>query len=146
MVRPWPASILLVPLGILPRPPIPLVGPLWLLLGDGQREVEKGFEDLGDVLALLTHHGADQLTSKQALNKRVFHLLAIHLHTDTTRAIAVSDSYPHHCALQSGSKGKMCCGKNMGSAHLLVEVNVSFKSEENPSISKGVIERTRHNV
>ena len=37
-------------------------------------------------------------------------------------------------------------GKNMGSAHPLVEVNVSFKFEENPSISKGVIERTRHNV
>ena len=36
--------------------------------------------------------------------------------------------------------------KNMGSAHPLVEVNVSFKFEENPSISKGVIERTRHNV
>jgi len=32
---------------------------------------------------------------------------------------------------------------NMGSAHLLVEVNVSFKFEGNPSISKGVIERTR---
>jgi len=31
---------------------------------------------------------------------------------------------------------------NMGSAHLLVEVNVSFKFEGNPSISKGVIERT----
>ena len=83
MVRPWPASILLVPLGILPRPPVPLVGPLWLLLGDGQREVEEGFEDLGDVLALLTHHGADQLTPKQALNKRVLHLLSIHLQTDT---------------------------------------------------------------
>jgi len=27
-----------------------------------------------------------------------------------TRTIAVSDSYPHHCALKSGSKGKMCCG------------------------------------
>jgi len=27
-----------------------------------------------------------------------------------TRTIAVSDSYPHHCALLSGSKGKMCCG------------------------------------
>jgi len=40
----------------------------------------------------------------------------------------------------------MCCGKNMGSAHPLVEVNVSFKFEENPSIRKGVIERTRHNV
>ena len=32
---------------------------------------------------------------------------------------------------------------NMGSAHPLVEVNVSFKFEVNPSISKGVIERTR---
>ena len=32
---------------------------------------------------------------------------------------------------------------NMGSAHPLVEVNVSFKFEENPSISKEVIERTR---
>jgi len=32
---------------------------------------------------------------------------------------------------------------NMGSAHLLVEVNVSFKFEGNPSISKGVLERTR---
>jgi len=32
---------------------------------------------------------------------------------------------------------------NMGSAHPLVEVNVSFKFEGNPSISKGVIERTR---
>jgi len=31
----------------------------------------------------------------------------------------------------------------MGSAHPLVEVNVSFKFKENPSISKGVIERTR---
>jgi len=30
---------------------------------------------------------------------------------------------------------------NMGSAHPLVEVNVSFKFEGNPSISKGVIER-----
>ena len=40
----------------------------------------------------------------------------------------------------------MCCGKNMGSAHPLVEVNVLFKFEENPSVSKGVIERTRHNV
>jgi len=29
---------------------------------------------------------------------------------DITRIIAVSDSYPHHCALKSGSKGKMCCG------------------------------------
>jgi len=38
---------------------------------------------------------------------------------------------------------------NMGSAHPLVEVNVYFKFEGNPSISKalkGVIERTRHNV
>jgi len=35
---------------------------------------------------------------------------------------------------------------NMGAAHPLVEVNVSFKFEGNPSISKGVIERTRHNV
>ena len=32
---------------------------------------------------------------------------------------------------------------NMGSAHPLVEMNVSFKFEWNPSISKGVIERTR---
>jgi len=32
---------------------------------------------------------------------------------------------------------------NMGSAHLLVEVNVSFKFEGKPSISKGVIEQTR---
>jgi len=32
---------------------------------------------------------------------------------------------------------------NMGSAHPLVEVNVSFKFKGNPSISKGVIERTR---
>jgi len=32
---------------------------------------------------------------------------------------------------------------NMGSAHPLVEVNVSFKFEGNSSISKGVIERTR---
>ena len=32
---------------------------------------------------------------------------------------------------------------NMGSTHPLVEVNVSFKFEGNPSISKGVIERTR---
>jgi len=31
----------------------------------------------------------------------------------------------------------------MGSAHPLVELNVSFKFEGNPSISKGVIERTR---
>jgi len=35
---------------------------------------------------------------------------------------------------------------NMGSAHPLVEVNESFKFEGNPYISKGVIERTRHNV
>jgi len=34
----------------------------------------------------------------------------------------------------------------MGSAHSLVEVNVSFKFEENPAISKGVVERTQHNV
>ena len=32
---------------------------------------------------------------------------------------------------------------NMGSAHPLVEVNVSFKFKRNPSISKGVIEQTR---
>ena len=32
---------------------------------------------------------------------------------------------------------------NMGSAHPLVEVNVSFKFEGNPSIGKGVIERTQ---
>jgi len=32
---------------------------------------------------------------------------------------------------------------NMGSAHPLVEVNVSFKFEGNPSISKGGLERTR---
>jgi len=32
---------------------------------------------------------------------------------------------------------------NMGSAHPLVKVNVSFKCEGNPVISKGVIERTR---
>ena len=32
---------------------------------------------------------------------------------------------------------------NMGFVHPLVEVNVSFKFEENPSISKGVIERKR---
>jgi len=31
----------------------------------------------------------------------------------------------------------------MGSAHPLVEVNVSFKFEGNPSISKQVIERIR---
>jgi len=35
---------------------------------------------------------------------------------------------------------------NMSSAHPLVEVNVSFKFEGNPFISKGVIERTRHTV
>jgi len=34
----------------------------------------------------------------------------------------------------------------MGSAHCLVEVNVSFKFEGNPSISKGVIEQIPHNV
>jgi len=34
----------------------------------------------------------------------------------------------------------------MGSARPLVEVNVSFNFEGNPSMSKGVIERTRHNV
>ena len=32
---------------------------------------------------------------------------------------------------------------NMGSAHPLVAVNVSFKLEGNPFISKGVIERTQ---
>jgi len=32
---------------------------------------------------------------------------------------------------------------NMDSAHPLVKVNVSFKFEGNPSISKGVIEKTR---
>jgi len=32
---------------------------------------------------------------------------------------------------------------NMGSAHPLVEVNVSFKFEGNPSTSKEVIQRTR---
>jgi len=32
---------------------------------------------------------------------------------------------------------------NIGSAHPLVKVNVSFKFEENPSISKGVIEQTQ---
>jgi len=31
---------------------------------------------------------------------------------------------------------------NMGSAHPLVKVNVPFKFEGNPFISKGVIERT----
>jgi len=31
----------------------------------------------------------------------------------------------------------------MGSAHPLIEVNVSFKFEGNPSISKRVIERTQ---
>jgi len=35
---------------------------------------------------------------------------------------------------------------NMGFAPSLVKVNVSFKFEGNPSISKGVIERTQHNV
>jgi len=35
---------------------------------------------------------------------------------------------------------------NMGSAHPLVEVNVSLKFEGNPSVSKGVIERTRIGV
>ena len=35
---------------------------------------------------------------------------------------------------------------NMGSAHPLVEVNVSFKCEGNPSIGIGFIERTLHNV
>ena len=35
---------------------------------------------------------------------------------------------------------------NIGSAHTLVEVNVSFKFEGNLSISKGVIERTQHNL
>ena len=34
----------------------------------------------------------------------------------------------------------------MGSAHPIVKVNVSFKFEGNPSISKEVKERTRHNV
>jgi len=34
----------------------------------------------------------------------------------------------------------------MGSAHPLVEVNVSFNFEGNPSMIKGVIEPTRHNV
>ena len=37
----------------------------------------------------------------------------------------------------------MCCGKNISPAHPLVEVNVSFKFEGNPSISKEVIERTQ---
>jgi len=32
---------------------------------------------------------------------------------------------------------------NMGSAHPLDQVNVSFKFEGSPSISKGVIERTK---
>jgi len=32
---------------------------------------------------------------------------------------------------------------NMGSGHPLVEVNLSFKFEGNPSISKGVIEQTQ---
>jgi len=35
---------------------------------------------------------------------------------------------------------------NMGYAHSLVKVNVSFKFERNPSVSKGVIERTQHYV
>ena len=35
---------------------------------------------------------------------------------------------------------------NMGSAQSLVEVNVSFKFEGNPSIGIGFEERTRHNV
>jgi len=35
---------------------------------------------------------------------------------------------------------------NIGSAHSLVGVNVSFKFEGNPSISKEVIEPTQHNV
>ena len=35
---------------------------------------------------------------------------------------------------------------NLGSAHPLVEVNVSFKLEGNPSIGIGFIERTWHNV
>jgi len=35
---------------------------------------------------------------------------------------------------------------NMGSAHTLVEVNVSFKFEGNPSIGIEFIERTWHNV
>jgi len=34
----------------------------------------------------------------------------------------------------------------IGFAHPLNEVNVSFKFEGNPSISKGVIERTLHKV
>jgi len=34
----------------------------------------------------------------------------------------------------------------MGSAHPLVEVNISAKFEENPSINVGLAERTRHNV
>jgi len=32
----------------------------------------------------------------------------------------------------------------MGSAHPLVEVNISAKFKENPSIGIGFIERTRH--
>jgi len=35
---------------------------------------------------------------------------------------------------------------NMGSAHPLVEVNISAKFEENPSIGIGFIERTRTHV
>ena len=34
----------------------------------------------------------------------------------------------------------------MSYAHPLVDLNVLFKFEGNPSISKGVIELTRHNV
>jgi len=34
---------------------------------------------------------------------------------------------------------------NMGSAHLIVEVNILAKFEENPSISVGLKEWTRHN-
>jgi len=41
----------------------------------------------------------------------------------------------------------MYCFRMVKCVHYeLVEVNVSLKFEENPSISKGVIERTRHNV
>ena len=35
---------------------------------------------------------------------------------------------------------------NMGSAHTLVEVDVSFKFGRNPSIGIGFIEQTWHNV
>jgi len=35
---------------------------------------------------------------------------------------------------------------NMGSAHPLVEINVSAKFEENPSISIGLLEPTRIHV